>query len=436
MTRKRKAGSRRCKVTPEGWAYIVIVCFIAVGAILRNVNLLILATGMLLAPLLFNWRTCMANLRSLTAKRVVPERVHAHLPISITWTCHNTGGRLTAHNLMLHDRLEKETQDKEEPGFFRRMFRGIRNKLKSTFQTKSLSEEYAHVCFKSVSKLAPGVVSYRCLFPGRGKYDLGPAELKTSFPFGLVACIIPLKETHTVFVAPPLGLLHPTWERRVNSMETGGQSQMRRRGLEHEEFYAMRKWRSGDNLKHIHWRSTARLGFPMVKQFDQPNDRDFALLLDLHSDDEITRTQCETILSFAATALSQISSEVQGQLAVAICGKENHLVAGRQNRKTQNDVMHHLAVADPVSNPDITKSVVELAAEISVGTPLYCFSTREKPIWLSSNDPADISPALSAVRNMIRWVHTESEEFNELFSPELKAKTKKESEPQNAEAVA
>ena len=436
MARKRKAGLRHCRLTPEGWVYVVIVSFIAVGAVLRNVNLLIIATGMLLAPLLFNWRVCVANLRSLTAKRVVPERVHAHSPINISLTCDNTGGRLTARNLILHDRLEKETQDQKKSGFFGRLILRVRKQIESTFQTHSLSEKYAHVCFKSVSNLDPGVATYQCLFPGRGKYELGPAELKTSFPFGLVACNISLDEAQTVFVAPPLGLLHPTWERRINSMETGDQSRMRRRGLEQEEFYAMRKWRSGDNLKNIHWRSTARMGFPMVKQFDQPNDRDFALLLDLHNEDEITRVQCETILSFAATALSQAAADVQGQLAVAICGRENHLVSGRQNRKTRNDVMRRLSVADSVPNPEIDASVVELASQISVGTPLYCFSTREEPAWLTSNDPAEISPALSAVRNLVRWVNIDSKEFSELFSPESTSKTDKNSEPQEAEAVA
>jgi len=160
----------------------------------------------------------------------------------------------------------------------------------------------------------------------------------------------------------------------------------------------------------------------MVKQFDQPNDRDFALLLDLYDTDEMTRLQCETILSFAATALSKATAEIQGQLAVAVCGEENNLVAGRQNRKTHSNVMRRLAVAKPSANPNVDNSVVELASQISVGTPLYCFSTRGEPDWLKPTESVEISPALNAVKGMVRWIRVDSDEFNELFSLDSGAK--------------
>lgn len=419
MEHKKKARQRYCSLTSEGTVYIIIVCFIAIGAVVRNVNLLILATGMLLAPLIFNWRVCVANLRSLSAKRVIPEHVHAQSPVNVAWTCDNVGGRLTARNLILHDRLHQKPRAKPASGAIGRSIQNIIARLESVFQFGANNDDFAHVCFQNVTKLDPSIVTYQCFFPRRGKYELGPAEMKTSFPFGLVRCNIPLDRQDTVYVAPSLGVLHPTWERRINSMETGSQSRMRRRGLEKDEFYAMRKWRSGDSQKDIHWRSTARFGFPMVKQFDQPNDRDFAVLLDLSETDETTRLQCEMILSFAATALSQVASDVQGQLAVAVCGEENNLIAGRQNRKTHGNVMRRLAVAKPTANPEIEASVVELASLISVGTPLYCFSTRSEPVWLKPNASVEVSPALSAVKNTVRWIRVDSDEFNELFSAEL-----------------
>ena len=418
MARKKKTVSRFCRLTSEGWVYIIIVCFIAIGAVLRNVNLLILATGMLLAPLIFNWRVCVVNLRTLSAKRVIPDHVHALAPINVAWTCDNTGGRLTARNLILQDRLHQKPEREAAKNLFGRLVQFIGSKMETAIHTQDQKKDFAHVCFQNVTKLDPSIVTYQCFFPGRGRYDIGPAELKTSFPFGLVACQILLNEKDTVYVAPPLGQLNPNWERRISSMETGGKSRMRRRGLEKDEFYAIRKWRSGDSQKDIHWRSTARVGFPMIKQFDEPNDRDFALLLDLHSGDEATRLQCETILSFAATALSHVASNVQGQMAAAVCGSEIHLAAGRQSRKTHGDIMRCLAVARPSANPDIDSPVVELASMITVGTPIYCVSTRDEPVWLRSGADVEVNPALSAVRNRVQWIRVGSDEFNELFSVE------------------
>jgi uncharacterized protein (DUF58 family) len=418
--KKKRSTIRQCKLTPEGWVYIVIVCFISIGAVLRNVNLLILSTGMLVAPLIFNWRVCMANLRSLKARRVVPERIHAQTSVNIAWTCDNDGGRLTARNVLLNDRVH-EGDSSPKAGFVRRLFQSFTRESESGLNGSSASAEFAHVSFSGITKFDPGIASYQCYFPGRGKYDFGPAELNTSFPFGLVSCKIPLHEKESIFVAPPLGKLHPTWEKRIDSRDVGDQSRTRRRGYENDEFYALRKWRSGDSQKHIHWRSSAKFGYPMVKEFDQPNDRDFAMLLDLHSNDEVTRLYCEIILSFATTALSQLSSDVNGQLGLAICGEENLLVSGRQSYETHQNAMRRLAVAKPTINPSLKTSAIDLASRISSGTPVYCFSTRSEPDWLrnGATEEESLSPALNAVKHQLRWIHVESKEFKELFSIEF-----------------
>ena len=99
-----------------------------------------------------------------------------------------------------------------------------------------------------------------------------------------------------------------------------------------------------------------------------------------------------------------------------MCGKENHLISGRQNVATNHNVMRRLAVVQPTVSPEIEASVIELASQISAGTPLYCFSTRDEPVWLSSNGVVKISPALSAIRHQVRWVRVDSDELNELFS--------------------
>ena len=105
----------------------------------------------------------------------------------------------------------------------------------------------------------------------------------------------------------------------------------RRRGVDEDEFYALRRWRSGDNRKHIHWRSTAKLGRPMVKQFDQKSNRDLALLVDLYVPDMESLDQmefadfdgyparCESALSFAATVFASLSGQVHYGIESVFC---------------------------------------------------------------------------------------------------------------------
>ena len=48
-----------------------------------------------------------------------------------------------------------------------------------------------------------------------------------------------------------------------------------------EEFAALRPYQAGDDIRRIHWRTTARLGSPVVRQFDQPWQHRTTVLLDV-----------------------------------------------------------------------------------------------------------------------------------------------------------
>lgn len=412
---KRRKRHRLCKLTPEGWAFLVILSFIAVGAVLRNVNLLIVTTGMLVVPLIFNWRAC-ANLRGmLRGRRLLPERIHAGESVNISWSCENFGKRLTARNVMVHDKLF-EDGDTNSASLFEKIKSAIQRIGRAFYFRTSWPTSYAHARFAPIVPGDAVVASYRCHFPARGKYQIHSAEISCSWPFGLVSCRSFIDAEDEIYVAPATGHLRPTWEQRIDSMEVGDQSRKRRIGLEEDHFFALRKWRSGDSQKHVHWRSTARLGYPLVKQFDQPNDRDFALVLDLHQEDESTRLGCEKILCFAATAILQLSSEVHGQLAIGVCAEQEKIITGRYTRQTCLNVMRSLAVAAPTFMPEIESTIVELATRVSSGTPIYCLSTRPKPGWLTTKNESEVRPSLLSVRGLVRWLEVESTEFAELFS--------------------
>ena len=151
MARKKKARQRRCGLTFEGWGYVIIVCFISLGGVLRNVNLLTLATGLLLAPLIFNWRVSVANLRSLSAKRGIPEHVHAQTPVNVTWTCNNIGGRLTARNVNIHDRLHQQPRAVPSEKMIGRMIQSIVHKLSSMVPAGTNNDNFSHVWFQYVT---------------------------------------------------------------------------------------------------------------------------------------------------------------------------------------------------------------------------------------------------------------------------------------------
>ena len=77
-----------------------------------------------------------------------------------------------------------------------------------------------------------------------------------------------------------------------------------------EEFVSLRDYRRGDPVRHIHWRSWAKAGRPIVKEFEDEFFVRHALVLDTFTDEphsEILEEAVSVAASFACTVLTQES---------------------------------------------------------------------------------------------------------------------------------
>lgn len=451
MRRRRRNLLAEIKLTPEGWVYLVVLIFITVGAVLRNVNLLIFMAGMMYATLLINWRLGLRRLRSLRATRRVPSRIHASQSCNIQWTCENKMAGVAAWNVIIEDRIERLADSDQTPEdlvqdqkrerwivrWFGEVFSRLRKKPIHPFRAE------AKVGFMRVDADQSEVESYRMFMGNRGKYIIGPASISTTFPFGLIVSRVLIPQSESIFVGPQIGQLDAAWERRVQSTATGSEAIKRRRAIEEDEFYALRRWRSGDSKKNIHWRTTAKYGEPIVKQHDQPNNRDFGLVLDLYSKtpDLPVDADCEKALSFAATAVLKMGSAVQGQVAVGICGIDSEICHSRSRKSVAHEVMKRLAVAQHSGQPRILDAILEVSNLVSAGTPVYVVSSRQRPLlidlakhsqgsWEQETNGASIQREqkrlerrLKQIEPLIRWIEVESDEFNRMFQMESAAQT-------------
>ncbi len=436
--RRRKNDLSEMKLTPEGWVYLVVLGFITVGAVLRNVNLLIVMAGMMYAPLLLNWRAGIRWLKSFRATRRLPKRIHAGELANVQWSCENVSFGMAAWNVVITDRITRlsdaqqtmrshvEEVSANSEGWQVRWFGEIFSRFQRRMQLQTQSD--IKVRFDRIASGNTEVQTYRTFFSQRGKYAVGAGQLSTTFPFSLIVSRIHIPKTETLFVGPEIGQLHPTWERRVQAVATGSDTLKRQRSLEEEEFYALRPWRSGDSKKNIHWRTSAKYGQPIVKQHDQQNNRDFALLLDLHSsgfEDDAAQTRCELALSFAATAILQIGNAVQGQVAVGICGEETELCQSRTQQGVISEVMKRLSVAQSSHDPQLSEMLLQIAACVSGGTPIYVVSTRPCPAGFDASrievDSGDVQADRMAKRvrralPSVRWIEVNSSEFSTMFT--------------------
>ena len=109
--------------------------------------------------------------------------------------------------------------------------------------------------------------AYRLPTSRRGRYRVGPLAVAATDPFGLARRTWTLGETEEVTVCPRVhDILAPSQPggRLVASVES-----VRARALVSEageEFLTLREYEVGDDLRRVHWRSTARTGTVMVRQ--------------------------------------------------------------------------------------------------------------------------------------------------------------------------
>lgn len=115
----------------------------------------------------------------------------------------------------------------------------------------------------------------------RGRYELGPLQLRVVDPFGLVERSASGTGTAPLVVVP-----------RVRPLGPGGPGAEQGRGSEGvhrsiaahgEDDVSVREYRRGDDLRKVHWRATARTGELMVRMEERPWHPQGTLLLDTRS---------------------------------------------------------------------------------------------------------------------------------------------------------
>jgi uncharacterized protein (DUF58 family) len=133
-----------------------------------------------------------------------------------------------------------------------------------------------------LAPLRPGrerQAAYRLPTSRRGILSVGPLEALRTDPLGLARRRLTVSGTVEVVVyprvdrisAPPGGQEQPTAVRNRQMVQASRR----------DSFRGLREYVAGDDLRHVHWRSSARTGELVVRQDEQPRPRATAVVLDL-----------------------------------------------------------------------------------------------------------------------------------------------------------
>jgi uncharacterized protein (DUF58 family) len=124
-------------------------------------------------------------------------------------------------------------------------------------------------------------VRYGLRSEARGIFEIGPLTLRLTDPFGMCEVVRSYTATDHLVVTPvvqqlPVVPLGGQWagsgESRARSLAAAG-----------EDDVAPREYRQGDDMRRVHWRTTARVGELMVRREEQPWESRATILLDTRS---------------------------------------------------------------------------------------------------------------------------------------------------------
>ncbi|MGA2068677.1 MAG: DUF58 domain-containing protein [Thermoguttaceae bacterium] len=394
---------RQTRFTREGWYYALVFAMVFGAALVNEVNLLMVLAGMLAGPLLISRFVAFQMLRGLVVRRRLPQGVCAGDLLLANVTVANPRSRLGSWALVVEDQVARtgavsQVRDSEAAGP-----RGC-----------------PEVFFPYVPAGQTSKGAYRGRLARRGRYRIGPLRLATRFPFGLLLNRITLGSTAVLTVLPRLGRLTQRWMARHHESFAGTERREQRPGSE-GDFYGLRPWQRGDSRRWIHWRTTARRGTLMVRQFEQPRNRDLAVLVDLWQPaaGQEHAEAVEAAVSFAATIIAELCRKGGSDVYLGLSDPAPRLVGGPASAVLLQDLMERLAVVEAQPGDPLAQLLAEALRQVGPGTEIVLIATR--PVdWSDAARFGQLAadPVRRAALGRIRTVDASGPELATYFQPE------------------
>ncbi|MGH2686274.1 MAG: DUF58 domain-containing protein [Actinomycetota bacterium] len=132
----------------------------------------------------------------------------------------------------------------------------------------------------------------------RGRYSIGPLTVWSTDPFDLIRRRIDVDVRHDLIVYPEVEQIGPA---PVAAPVGGaGDSSTRQLFRSGEDFYTMRQYEEGDDLRRIHWPSVAKTGELMIRQDETARRAAAAIFIDTRAS-AFPRPAFERAVSAAAS---------------------------------------------------------------------------------------------------------------------------------------
>jgi uncharacterized protein (DUF58 family) len=354
----------RERLTTAGWLAFGAAGVALAAGLDTTKNAAYQAGALLAALMLLAWLASLLFRARVEARRELPRYATAGEPFSYAIEIANRGAR-ALEGATLRERVADPRptyaawRAAREPGEERRNWF---DRNMGYFRWRWLIERRApgRPPEEPVPALAPGErrrVRLALTPRRRGRIELAGLSLARTDPLGLVRGLARVQLPARLIALPRRYRLPPIALPGRRKHQPGGVTLAASVG-DSEEFLALREYRPGDPLQHIHWKSFARTGRPIVKEFQDEFFERHALVLDTGS-----RTSedaaFEDAVAVAASFVYTLDTQECLLDLLFVGGEVRHYVSGRGQLHAEQ-MLEALAGVGP-SAPDAFEGLARAA---------------------------------------------------------------------------
>jgi uncharacterized protein (DUF58 family) len=317
--RRRLRPPRRLSFTREGRIIVILSVGVGFAAINTGNNLLYLLLGWLLSFIVASGVLSEQTLRQLTVERRPPPRIHAGEPFLMEVVIKNAKVKRASYSIEVEDLQGTTPIDKR-------------------------------CYFLKIPEAKSQRTSYRHTFVRRGLYTLTGYRLATKFPFALFRKSKDV-EAPLEIVVYPTRVAVPRPPPRSSTRGDAIADKLGRRG----EFFGLRERRVGDDRRDIHWKSSARTGRLLVREYEDELARRVVIAVDNALPAEVREAvgdaaltppqeaQVNAVERAISIAASLAAAYLEVGWSVELCARGCHVAPG-QGRMHEAKIARALAL--------------------------------------------------------------------------------------------
>ncbi len=308
-----------------------------------------------------------------SARRILPPYATVGEPLDYTLVVTNEGGR-DLRGAALRDHLEEAFPAYEE-------FRAARwapgDATRNWFDRKVGYQRWERLLRRArggdvedaaLAPLAAGSATparMRLLPRRRGVLRFGATALALPDPLGLCYALTYRAHPGELLVLPPRYATRALALQGARRYQPGGVAQASKVG-DSEEFMALREYRPGDPLRRVHWRSWARIGRPVVKEYQDEYFVRSALVLDTFAEAQ-REAEFEAAVSVAAS-FACATRTADSMLDLMFVGDQAYTFTAGRGQLPMEGMLRILAAVQPCRDagfPRLARSVLGRAGLLS-----------------------------------------------------------------------